>query len=71
MDPKDFLLIQKSRDTIRTLNFELKKSNDNRLLWNDGFPQENSVYLFSSTSGYNVLFSKNIVPEEVRKMFLA
>jgi hypothetical protein len=39
----DFLLINKQK----TLNFELKKSNTNTIMWNDNFPKINTLYLIS------------------------
>lgn len=42
----DFLIINIVHNQVKILNFELKKGNSNVILWNDGFPQENSIYLY-------------------------
>lgn len=56
----DFLLYNYiDENDIRILQFELKKSNSKTLKWNDGFPQENSLYLFSGKS--NMLFTRDCV----------
>lgn len=53
----DFLLYHYiDHNNIKTLNLELKKSNTNKIMWNDGFPQDNSIYLFSGK--FNLIFTK-------------
>jgi len=69
----DFLLmnISKKRNLkgeykFKTLNFELKRGEKNYIHWNDGFPRRDSLYLYSDTSGYNLLFTGESIGENDR-----
>lgn len=62
----DLLLYNLSSILVK-LNFELKKSNTDTIMWNDGFPDKNSLYLFSGK--YSCLFTGNSIPEEDRETY--
>jgi len=60
----------KSGFKTKTLNFELKKGEKNCILWNDGFPRLDSLYLYSDLSGYNVLFTGSKISEKDRESYV-
>lgn len=66
----DYLLFKTTKTSIIELEFELKKGHG-KIMWNDGFPKKDSLYLFSDTStGRSHLFTGAHVSLDTRKKYL-
>lgn len=71
----DFRLINVSRKRnidgeylFKSINLELKKGRS-YIYWNDGFPREDSLYLYSDISGFNLLFTGDSIKAEDREKY--
>ena len=65
----DFWLVKRISNLTFILDLELK-SGSNHILWNDGFPQENALYLYScKKDNITRLFTGKIVDNEARERY--
>jgi len=51
------------------LNFELKKSNTNIIMWNDGFPHRDTLYLISCKDFTRLCSGKSLATDEEIEMY--
>jgi hypothetical protein len=66
--PPDFLLVDILKDTIHFQPVEVK-SGKKAATWNNNYPKDDWIYIFSGNDGVTYFLGKNIITQDVKNIF--